>query len=537
MRKLAPYLCFLAVALSGVVVGVVRPGSGSSVAARTGRSDSASTASLGGKSEADKSVIGSPPAVRLLREYFGLPELTLRPPEPVPAASDGADSPSPALLDHVRLLDEQLAQLNRPARISFLVALLSDPIESSADHFDPFLDAVQRAFEAEGYVIDRHYLPWADHLAGRGDNASPRYRREPGVILFRRLRRTPTAAAASAAGQAPAAQPLASEVVVVFVVGENPISGIHKPALAHALDFLAAWTVCDESWFSCTPPTVRILGPTYSGSAVSLRMALLSWLRTRRQNLVVEILSGSAMATDNKSLLTIDESLGPEGPALLASYYATFLNTNEVFDTFRDRYLRDRLHVRPGDIVLFREGNTSYGASVRSPAAAAAPQAGHHEEGVLTITYPLQIGRTRTAYEQQELLRLPTGAAGALRLFPGLDIRLEQNPRATDLPPAMSPTTAANVERVLIALLDAVNREDRRYIGLMGTNVEDRLFLRNSCITAARTCTCSASTITCSTRTPSTTVTWRECWSRRRSRFIHRTTTALGRCSAFPATR
>ena len=95
----------------------------------------------------------------------------------------------------------------------------------------------------------------------------------------------------------------------------------------------------------------------------------------------------------------------------------------------------------------------------------------------MQITYPAQIGRTRTAYERQNLLQFPVAPNGSGRPIGGVEIRLEENPRAADLPPAFSPAMAAHIERIVMTLLDAINRENRQYVGLVGTSVEDRLFL------------------------------------------------------------
>lgn len=108
-------------------------------------------------------------------------------------------------------------------RLGFLVATLPDPKESRLNYlFDRNLDAIQRALETDGNVLDRFDLPWLD---GRGkENASPdkrsdRHRREPGVILFRHRRE--------------------ERLLALFVIGGTPTSGLHKAALESALDQIA----------------------------------------------------------------------------------------------------------------------------------------------------------------------------------------------------------------------------------------------------------------------------------------------------------
>ena len=122
--------------------------------------------------------------------------------------------------------------------VDSIIATLPDPIESGFSvKLDDDIDAIQRAALAEGYVLDRFKLPWPTPIerAAEGGNAEidqsddteptpdnpappggkPVLRSEPGVLLFR--------------------DDHAHRLLVVFVVGETPTSGIHKPALRKSL--------------------------------------------------------------------------------------------------------------------------------------------------------------------------------------------------------------------------------------------------------------------------------------------------------------
>jgi hypothetical protein len=506
MREIVPYLFFAALALSGVIFGVADRS-----ASRTSSKSTTPVAPSPVADNAPAEPTAWPTAARLIAAFYGH-RLTADQP---PAAATGWNgqiswqsdfldasgtarfeggrssqlAPPPTLQSQVMSLRQQLSDAGHQPTVRFMIALVSDPIESSADHCDPYLDAIQRAFEAEEHLIDQHHLHWPEFLAGKTERGEPRYRREPGVILFRRLPgRMPLAGSESASGhdhsqrdtdagsQGSGHEHPPAEIFVVFVVGETPIAGIHKPALHHAITFVDAWRRCGEE-----QQPIRILGPTYSGSAQSLRLALHEWVEQHDCSLAVEVLSGSATARANKEHLEFVEHIGTH--ALLSTFHAMYLNTEETFLAFYEEFLRKRLHASPRDVVLIHEGNTSYGDAIargvmrldRSRAAIAG--ADHHHDQILTITYPLQIGRLRTAYEQQNLLAAPATSEKLPGLFRGVDLRLDLNPRASDLPPAMSPSTPAYVERVMLSLLDAIRRENRRYVGLLGSSVEDRLFL------------------------------------------------------------
>src|SRR5262249_37949722 len=146
------------------------------------------------------------------------------------------------------------------------------------------LDSVQRALEANGFVQDCFSLPWKCASEGRTATLTDRPRlqeRQPGVILFRHLNRP--------------------HVLVLFVVGEKPTSGISKGALASALDCMRACRNWDRK--------VRVMGPATSGSVLSLRLSLEDCYRRakhedkNRAPLQFTIISGSATNDNNKEML------------------------------------------------------------------------------------------------------------------------------------------------------------------------------------------------------------------------------------------
>src|SRR5207302_1456465 len=126
-----------------------------------------------------------------------------------------------------------------------------DPKSSGLSYtFDRYLDAIQRAAEAAGYVLDRFDLPWMEKSASQPqtpitiattqtlitlaasqmkvdqpekteDQLEALAKRQPGIILFR-----------GTDGQG-------YKLLVVFLVGETPTAGVHKRALKEALDQVA----------------------------------------------------------------------------------------------------------------------------------------------------------------------------------------------------------------------------------------------------------------------------------------------------------
>ena len=99
-------------------------------------------------------------------------------------------------------------------------------------------------------------------------------------------------------------------LLLVFLIGETPTTGIHKQALFSALDQMAQFYPWDprhaelpqdfqRSSQADLLDTLRLMGPAFSGSAISLRFLLDSWLESRNlPNLRFRIISGTATAID-----------------------------------------------------------------------------------------------------------------------------------------------------------------------------------------------------------------------------------------------
>lgn len=170
-----------------------------------------------------------------------------------------------------------------PAKYEFLIATVPDPIESKfASEFDSVVDGIQRGFEAMGSLLRVSRLPWSHKKAkptGISEPAKPD-RDHPGVLLF----------------QNPSPDSGETQVItIVCLVGESPISGIHKTAMTNALrareSLIDAITKANHAgdqedlraariairWDKDAP--IRIVAPYFSGSQSSLIATLKNWKR------------------------------------------------------------------------------------------------------------------------------------------------------------------------------------------------------------------------------------------------------------------
>jgi hypothetical protein len=274
--------------------------------------------------------------------------------------------------------------------LEFLIATLPDPHESRLSYlFDRNLEAVQRAIELGGYVFDRHDFPWKKNPGGTG--AAPP--RKPGVILFR-------SKSLDIATRCPSADPIQQRIeeagrkygrlLVLFVVGETPTSGVNKPMLRNALDqigLLSRWPARGQGplqLWSCLPfpehdqcqspitdrcgdqtvknPSgreVRLMGPTFSGSEDSLELALANWLdayfEKEEDRPIFSVISGSATSISQCRFCT---RLRTPGQPL---FHSTNLPSQPVVEAFRNYLLELDPRAAGGKIAILREANTAYG--------------------------------------------------------------------------------------------------------------------------------------------------------------------------------
>ncbi|MBZ5560911.1 MAG: hypothetical protein LAP13_00665 [Acidobacteriia bacterium] len=355
--------------------------------------------------------------------------------------------------------------------IDFLIATVPDPISSRLPYFfDSFIDSIESAVEAAGYALDRFALPWVQKGSEGGSTLSPQrslYESTPGLILFR--------------------NPRDHKLLLVFLVGETPTTGIHKRAMFSALDQMAQFYPWDPSHASLPPEfpkttirspadTFKVMGPSFSGSAVSLRFVLDSWIDSRNNpsNLRFEIISGTATAIDASRL-----SQAGHGRT---TFHATVPPDDETLQAVV-RYIQYLGYHR---IAILTEGNTAYGQNLTRKFVRGGPDGGQTQPGrrdsqhvpeILSLPFPLHISRLRMASDterlQQEQSRAGSGGAGP----PPAAIVPEDTGEPREVLPSFSNRSVSSAELMLSNLLSTIAREGYNYVGIVATDVRDATFL------------------------------------------------------------
>jgi len=346
----------------------------------------------------------------------------------------------------------QRALARRHITPEFLIATVPDPINSNANWtFDPVVSAISSAAAASGFLMDRFYIPdWSPEPDGASDSPrpTPRHEKWPGVVLFRN------------AGYKESDK----RVLVTSLVFETPTSGIHQEAFVEAVRIAAMWFTTPATVSASTPGTIRVLGPTFSGSIVSLRNAIDAF-----PGLTFRIVTGSATNRRNESIR--------EAPNV------TFKSTVQPDDEVEDKLVDYLASTSYGTdrIALLVEEDTSYGnefvqkeVSPKDPVPQApAGTLKGWPESTRVLPFPLQISRLRSAATAQSRPDSTNNATTRL-----LGLSLGQSGAPTDQLPSLTPiTTSSAVELQLSQIVDVIKREHITTVGLLATDTRDKLFL------------------------------------------------------------
>jgi hypothetical protein len=399
---------------------------------------------------------GAKDAFDLLAEFLG------RPQHHIAFTEDRYDAGA-ALRRVANLLD------GTDFKVQAITVTVPDPVDSILDYtFDRHIDAIQRAQQKMGFVIDRYWLPWEKQRKRAPQSGPPAFTDEekedvnPGVMLFRNFTEHK--------------QLIERKLSVVFLVPETPASGLHKNSLRKALlDTLVLRTVTGDKG------PVRIMGPFFSGSALSLRLGLLSLLRDERtfgaqalnvdRPLRVDIVSGSATNFANKKILEEFDpgaNVARELPVNV-TFKATVL-PDSVTKHVLYRYLK-----RSGiDVVAeLTESGTSYGQSL----ADRPPRPDLDLPEVLTIRFPINISQVRAASERNRALQAAQAAPVTESSPSSIELSLDETAKPLDVVPALSAISPASEELVLSALLSTIAHHQISAVGIFATDVRDKLFL------------------------------------------------------------
>ena len=372
---------------------------------------------------------------------------------------------------------DTLASMSRRplAAVETIVATLPDPIDSGLAYaFDTNVQGLVRGMEyglpsARTYYSDRAWLPWNDRAKDEASSDPDGCRSAyPGVLLLR------------------SREPSQPGLAIVLVVGESPIAGVHMRAFARALQLSRLLESSKFGRLSALRPDeeepgLRVLGPTFAGSAASMRRTIDAMPGIR-----VRFISGTASGPDVGRVLGAAQSrpnvVSVERPD--TSYRATTLPEQALECSFlhyarragaaRNPHVGSEASAVDG-VAILRETGTEFGSS-SAHRAPSRRDVGCDLVPEIHLSFPFHVSAVRDAYEdldqQSEARKLdPTLARPT-----ALDVSFRGAPRTDTVRPS-STTTKYAQDLALGRVLAEIDREGVRWLGIRATDVADAIFL------------------------------------------------------------
>jgi hypothetical protein len=388
-------------------------------------------------------------------------------------------------------------------RPEFLIALVPDPIDSRLpSNFDFTITGLQLGLNQsllnqgkpeDGYLFDRGWHPWTAAAVASGDAYGRPAHLTAGIMLFHK---------AETKGE--------TTLLTVFLIGETPKGGIHRQAFEQAVRFIMA---LEQAFASTAPPAapgkgkahpdatppaaaaqgnvppaaeggvqsckLRVLGPSFSGSAGSLNAAMRLLLDSSSLGSPApcgfSVVSGSATSPELATEVV-------QGDARIV-----FDRTVVPDDYLRQTalcYFEQKLGWNLSQTALLVEGDTAYGQGFSPPGTNGncLPQ-DPRIQCVHPLPFPSGVSAIRNAWEEggegrtSEVARAPGRLPAAAVPKTALEISLADRGTPADSILELSPLTSRIEEMAMASLLRAISRYDIRYVGIVATDVKDEIFL------------------------------------------------------------
>jgi len=332
--------------------------------------------------------------------------------------------------------------LGEADRAECLLATVPDPLHTRlALYTDHSIEAIRRGAGAAKWVFATQWLPWNDTAdPTQTDPAKKANEKQPGLLAFR--------PAVEEGSEQTGFKPVwATGGLLVFLVGETPTAGINPDQFQIARAYSQA--LCTPG---SNPETVKIVGPTFSGSFYSLADLILQD-KASQPGRTYRVQSGTA-----------------QGSGVAEAFQARAgVSFHSATDNIRDqdrhfRHLLDEFRIPPQRAAVLAEGESTFGR--------AASHAGSAED-IHVLRFPRDISHLRDAYRQ-----VVQASKSSQSPSPTLDFSLKDSSVGEDTVPTYSQKqTPLSQNGVINEITRAIKHDNIRIVEVSATNVLDLLFL------------------------------------------------------------
>jgi hypothetical protein len=285
------------------------------------------------------------------------------------------------------------------------------------------------------------------------------------------------------------------QLLVLFIIGEQPDTGVNPTTLRSALDqvaWLSEWRDNHDArqhprlqWLrKLTQQPARVIylvGPAYSTSRTELNITLRNWRKSFEKS-VPQVIAVSGSAT---GVLSHEEGVGHlvSDADLYASEEPNYFSTLVQDETLWPLLFSDLQNGPEKADAKFEDSSqddtSTSGDSARKLFALLVPDnaptlPGKIIKRILFVPYPTHISDVRTAFgkvpTEAETIRRPLGHRD-------LGIADESGDEQPDVIPAFSDRSAMYDELSMSSLFGAIHRERIHYVGIIANDIEDLVFL------------------------------------------------------------
>jgi len=241
---------------------------------------------------------------------------------------------------------------------------------------------------------------------------------------------------------------------------------------------------------------VRLLGPSYSGSADSIELTLKTWqssfacleqrlghcIRSSAPDIEIRSSGASAINTDNNF------TWSKVGPRIT---YRSFEVPQPEAKSAAIEYLTNAYDIRRNQIAILSESATAFGGAIAAvtrratptpsptPHVSVMPYVGptpifdENTEAPLELKFPYHIADIRNSFGRRQ-----DDDDRSLDLRPpSQPLPQEDSEDSKYVVPSFSPRTAATTQLVIDEMLQVIAGNDIRAVGIAATDVEDKVFL------------------------------------------------------------
>ncbi len=349
--------------------------------------------------------------------------------------------------------------------ITALIATLPDPVHSSlALDFDRLVDAITQAAADNNYLISYYWLPWnraPETTKGAREASTEQIRqtqereKQPGLLILKPVRSM----------QKP-------RLIYMFLVAQTPALGVNGAQMRNALAYEGALRKNFGANLSIRDPAtgVDIIGPNHSGSADSLRAAL---LRTR--------FPGSSPPTafhvvgTTSTLDAADTLKSPEtGNPNHIDYISFGEDTN-----LEQRAIRSLFAASPyghGRLAVLTESGTAFGSAVTTFGSGVTTfdprRSGHGTDEPIVINFPREISLLRNAQKDDNAASDAVAAAD-----PYLHLSLKSSGTEDTIAHFSTDNTPFSQEAQWMSIVRELKARHVEVVSVSASNILDELFL------------------------------------------------------------